>query len=111
MIKKAKRNELEPWFVFAKHLLQQNDINTIRQLLRRALQCTEKRKRKNNLIFTFYEYILDLALIKGLARLEAQYGDIERSKTMQELIKNYKDKGRIDIQSLEGALGAKVKQN
>nr|CAD2182619.1 unnamed protein product [Meloidogyne enterolobii] len=93
-----KSNEIEPWFAFAKHLLQQNDSNQILQLLRRAIQCTDKRKH--------------LQLIKGFARLEAQYGDVERSKTMQELIKNYKEVGKqIDIQSLERALGVRIEQN
>ncbi|CAK5090944.1 unnamed protein product [Meloidogyne enterolobii] len=93
-----KSNEIEPWFAFAKHLLQQNDSNQILQLLRRAIQCTGKRKH--------------LQLIKGFARLEAQHGDVERSKTMQELIKNYKEVGKqIDIQSLERALGVRIEQN
>uniref|UniRef100_A0A1I8BCR1 S1 motif domain-containing protein n=1 Tax=Meloidogyne hapla TaxID=6305 RepID=A0A1I8BCR1_MELHA len=93
-----KSNEIEAWFAFARHLLQQNDSIQILQLLRRAIQCTEKRKH--------------LQLIKGFARLEAQFGDVERSKTMQELIKNYKEVGKqIDVQSLERALGARIEQN
>jgi hypothetical protein len=39
--------------------------------------------------------------------LEERYGDKERAKTMQELMKNYKEEGKkeVEIQYLERALG------
>ncbi|KAF7639764.1 hypothetical protein Mgra_00000686 [Meloidogyne graminicola] len=102
LIKKTKYIEIEPWFSFARHLLKQNDTDQFRQLLFRAIECTEKRKRK---LYLF----LDLVLIKGFSRLEEQYGDVERSKTMQKLIINYKEEGKeIDIQSLKRAIGVRI---
>lgn len=47
-----------------------------------------------------------MTILTRFAQLEERHGDRERAKTMQELIKNFKEGGKaIDIAILESAVG------
>jgi hypothetical protein len=46
MINKFRRTDLEPWFAYAKHLLQRGDAQETHKLLRRAFQCMDKKRRE-----------------------------------------------------------------
>ncbi|KAL3096989.1 hypothetical protein niasHS_002705 [Heterodera schachtii] len=88
MIKRFRHLELEPWFEYGRHLLQQNDADAFQNLLKRSLQCSEKKRH--------------LTILMRFAQLEKGCGDKERAKTIDELIKNVKEgKKRTDASNME----------
>uniref|UniRef100_A0A914GQJ6 Uncharacterized protein n=1 Tax=Globodera rostochiensis TaxID=31243 RepID=A0A914GQJ6_GLORO len=84
MVRRFRHHELEPWFEYGRHLLQQNDTEAFHRLLGRTLHCSEKKKH--------------LTILKRFAQLENSFGDKEKAKTIEELIKNVKDeKKKVDV--------------
>jgi len=79
MLKKFKhRADVEIWIMYASYLMEQKELEKSRQLMQRALQCANKKKH--------------IRILTQFAELEKKCGDLERSKTMFEIIQNYRNK-------------------
>ncbi|KAI3418862.1 hypothetical protein GPALN_007962 [Globodera pallida] len=95
MVRRFRHHELEPWFEYGRHLLQQNDAEAFQRLLGRALHCSEKKKH--------------LTILKRFAILEKSFGDKEKAKTIEELIKSVKEeKKKVDVRMLESVFGVRT---
>lgn len=53
MLKKFRHDDLEVWYLYGEHLLEEGQVEKNRQLLQKALQSLEKKHRKY--IFLFYK--------------------------------------------------------